>query len=63
MKLLPVALTSLATLAAASPENYQQCKPGTYACAKNPKSGVPGWEICNTSGVYVVSQGVQVSSR
>ncbi|KAK3371933.1 hypothetical protein B0H63DRAFT_563448 [Podospora didyma] len=29
------------------------CKPGTYACAKNPKTGGAGWKVCNTSKQWV----------
>lgn len=32
-----------------------KCTPATYACTTNPKSGTPGWKVCDTSGSFVVS--------
>jgi hypothetical protein len=56
MKYAAVAVAFLATFAVAAPP--PQCKPGTYACTKNPKTGRPGWEVCNTSGKFVVSHDI-----
>lgn len=56
MKFLALTITSLATIAAASPTDPTgaQCKPGTYQCAKNSRTGQPGWNVCNTSSQWVV---------
>ena len=52
MKFTAISLVALASFAAAAPNGgNKQCKPGTYACLPN-KSG---WQVCNTSGNYVVS--------
>ncbi|KAK3383429.1 hypothetical protein B0T24DRAFT_496097, partial [Lasiosphaeria ovina] len=29
------------------------CKPATYACAKDPKTGRPGWQVCDVSHTWV----------
>ncbi|POR38274.1 Uncharacterized protein TPAR_01532 [Tolypocladium paradoxum] len=55
MKFLALTIASLASIAAASPQapDSFKCKPGTYQCAKNPQTGQPGWNVCNTSGQWV----------
>lgn len=32
-----------------------ECTPATYRCSTNPKTGVPGWQVCDVSGKWVVS--------
>lgn len=51
MKFIIVA--AIATLAIASPNHYggNKCKPATYSCTPNAE----GWQVCNTSGQWVVS--------
>ncbi|CAH0038888.1 unnamed protein product [Clonostachys solani] len=34
------------------PKLEGECSPGTYACTFNPKSGAPGWKVCNASGKW-----------
>ncbi|GJN74947.1 hypothetical protein VFPFJ_10761 [Purpureocillium lilacinum] len=52
MKVLAIALASLATVAVATPTGSgQQCKPATYRCDPNPR--VQAWNVCNTSGQWV----------
>ena len=46
-------LALLASLALATPP--PACKPATYACAKNPDTYVPGWQVCDVTGKWVVS--------
>ncbi|KEZ40966.1 hypothetical protein SAPIO_CDS7871 [Scedosporium apiospermum] len=48
-----IVLSTFAALALANPLTPPaKCKPATYACAKNSQSGVPGWQICDTQGVW-----------
>jgi len=56
MKVLAIVLT-LAAVALATPTgtNPPKCKPATYACATNAKTGQPGWQVCDVSGNWVVS--------
>lgn len=82
MKFTAIVFAGLVALAAAAPSGDledrtpseargpppppKKCKPGTYACATNSKTGEPGWKICNTSGKYVVrppSEKVQMDDR
>jgi hypothetical protein len=52
MKLFAVILTlTAAVLASPTEVKRQACKPATYACTSNNA----GWQVCNTSGVFVVS--------
>ena len=62
MKFLAVVL-ALATAALAAPNSPPPpppppptCKPATYACAKNPKTGVDGWQVCDVTSKWVVSK-------
>ena len=58
MKFITVSIFALASLTAASPagnEKHPKCTPATYKCSKDPQSGQPGWDVCNTSGAWVVS--------
>lgn len=48
MKFTAVAITALASVAAASPSG---CKPGTYSCTPD-KSG---WQVCDVTSQWVVS--------
>jgi hypothetical protein len=58
-----VVLVSVAALTTAAPAVLEDrapipqaaCKPATYSCAKNPGTGVDGWQVCNVGGVWVVS--------
>jgi len=54
MKVLAIVLT-LAAVALATPTgtNPPKCKPATYACATNAKTGQPGWQVCDVSGNWV----------
>ncbi|PHH59437.1 hypothetical protein CDD81_3197 [Ophiocordyceps australis] len=52
MKFTLALVASLASVALASP-GYSGCKPGTYQCATNPKTGQQGWQVCNTGGEWV----------
>jgi hypothetical protein len=56
MKFFSIIAASLAAVAAAAPGGApKKCTPGTYSCTTNPKTGGPGWKVCNTSGKWVVS--------
>ncbi|KAM0296129.1 hypothetical protein HYE67_008183 [Fusarium culmorum] len=48
MKFTAVAITALASVAAASPSG---CKPGTYSCTPN-KSG---WQVCDVTSKWVAA--------
>ena len=53
-----IALVVFAVAAVALPQRDAQtntCKPATYTCATNPSTHVPGWEVCDTTGHWVVS--------
>ncbi|KAM7209733.1 hypothetical protein V8F20_000136 [Naviculisporaceae sp. PSN 640] len=57
MKFL-VVLGALAATALASPHPPPppppaKCTPATYACAKNPKTGVDGWKVCDVTQAWV----------
>lgn len=57
MKFLAMTITALAALAAAAPEPHppsKGCKPATYSCTKNPKTGTPGWQVCDVNHKWVV---------
>lgn len=51
MKFIAVAALSLLSLASAVP--HGGCTPATYQCSY--KDGVPGWEVCDVSGKWIVS--------
>ncbi|KYK57723.1 hypothetical protein DCS_04736 [Drechmeria coniospora] len=56
MQFLAIVIASLASIAAANPTPNSppsSCKPGTYECAVNSKTGQPGWNVCNTSSQWV----------
>ena len=58
MKLLAVFALAATALAASLPveeRNYAKCTPATYGCAKNPSTGVDGWQVCDVTGAWVVS--------
>lgn len=62
MKFIAVLIT-LAAVALASPNRPPPpppppptCKPGTYGCAKNAKTGVDGWQVCDVTQKWVVSK-------
>jgi hypothetical protein len=58
MKTFFAVLLALAAATSAAPtelEARQACKPATYACAWNPKANLAGWQVCDTSGHWVVS--------
>ncbi|KAK1775666.1 hypothetical protein QBC45DRAFT_395890 [Copromyces sp. CBS 386.78] len=54
MKFITVILT-LAAVAIATPTgtNPPQCKPATYACAKNPSTHAEGWQVCDVTSKWV----------
>lgn len=70
MQLQTIVIAALAAVAAASPYEEKhghggdkdhghggghgrQCKPATYQCAES--HGKPAWNVCDTSGKWVVS--------
>ena len=53
MKFIAVTVAALASLAAAAPHPPAKSKPATYQCDHH--NGAPSWDVCNTSGVWVVS--------
>jgi hypothetical protein len=58
MKSLVILALAAGTLAAPSGGEKQArgvCSPATYACATNPTSSVPGWQVCDVTGTWVVS--------
>lgn len=57
MKNILAVLAALAAVAAAVPGKPQGCQPATYGCAKNPQSGVDGWQVCDVTHQWVVSTG------
>lgn len=50
-----LAATALANPLSPPPPPPPKCTPATYACAKNPKTGVDGWKVCDVTGTWVVS--------
>ncbi|KAK3940549.1 hypothetical protein QBC46DRAFT_260666 [Diplogelasinospora grovesii] len=52
LAILALAATALAE-ADRRPAAPAPCKPGTYACAVNPKTYGPGWQVCDVSGNWV----------
>ena len=56
MKTIFGVLLTLAAVAAAAPGKHG-CEPATYGCAKNPHTGVDGWQVCDTTRKWVVSSG------
>ncbi|KAH8880142.1 hypothetical protein GQ53DRAFT_704485 [Thozetella sp. PMI_491] len=46
------AILALAATALAVP-TANTCTPATYACAKNPQTGCPGWEVCDVTSQWV----------
>ncbi|KAK3330598.1 hypothetical protein B0H66DRAFT_68995 [Apodospora peruviana] len=56
MRFLAVFLALVATAVAVPttpPPPVQTCKPATYACAKNPKTGVDGWQVCDVLNHWI----------
>ncbi|KAK1763611.1 hypothetical protein QBC33DRAFT_562729 [Phialemonium atrogriseum] len=53
MKNILAVLAALAAVAAAVPGKPQGCQPATYGCAKNPQSGVDGWQVCDVTHQWV----------
>ncbi|RYO84417.1 hypothetical protein DL766_006845 [Monosporascus sp. MC13-8B] len=51
MKFIAVTFASLVALAAAE----RGCRPGTYSCTTNPKTGCPGWQTCDITRRWVYS--------
>ncbi|KAG5982850.1 hypothetical protein E4U55_001257 [Claviceps digitariae] len=54
MKFFTVTVAALVGVALAAPtDNQAWCQPGTYQCDPNMPNGLPGWDVCNTSGQWV----------
>ncbi|KAL1882031.1 hypothetical protein VTK73DRAFT_2745 [Phialemonium thermophilum] len=51
MKTIFTILTALVVVAAAHPN--PGCTPATYGCAKNPSTGVDGWQVCDVTHKWV----------
>ncbi|KAK3395568.1 hypothetical protein B0T20DRAFT_359059 [Sordaria brevicollis] len=48
------AITTLAAVAVATPLSPPlECKPATYACAKNPHTNAEGWQVCDVTKKWV----------
>ena len=56
MKFTAIAIAAIASMAAATPldTTTSGCKPGTYSCTPDKT----GWQICDVSGKYVVSNNI-----
>ncbi|KAK3190635.1 hypothetical protein K4F52_003326 [Lecanicillium sp. MT-2017a] len=55
MKFNALIIASVAAVALASPmdTSTNECKPATYQCDYNAKTGKPGWSVCSTNGRWV----------
>ena len=61
MKFTAIAIAAIASMAAATPMDTTTsgCKPGTYSCTPDKT----GWQICDVSGKYVVSNNITPSNQ
>lgn len=49
--IIPVLALAAAAFGSPTQDKRWECKPATYSCTHNHK----GWQVCNTSGQWVVS--------